>query len=33
LGKRGSKNNTLPTYIWKEKARREEEESKEGRKG
>jgi len=33
LGKKGSKNNTLPTYMWKEKARREGEGSKEGEKG
>jgi len=33
LGKRGGKNDMLPVYIWKEKARREEEGSKEGGKG
>jgi len=32
LGKRGSKNAMLSTYIWKEKARREKEGSKEGGK-
>jgi len=32
LGKRRSKNDMLPTYMWKEKARREEEGSKEDRK-
>jgi len=32
LGKRGSKNDTLPTYIWKKKARREGERSKENGK-
>jgi len=33
LEKRGGKNDMLPTYIWEEKARREGEGSKEGRKG
>jgi len=33
LGKRGSKNDMLPAYMWKEKARGEGEESKEGGKG
>jgi len=32
LGKRGGKNDTLPAYMWEEKARREEEGSKKGRK-
>ena len=33
LGKRGSENDTLPTYIWKKKAKRKGEESKKNRKG
>jgi len=33
LGKGGSKNDTLPTYMWKEKVKREGEGSKEDRKG
>jgi len=33
LGKEGSKNDTLPAYMWKEKARREEKGSKEDEKG
>jgi len=32
LGKRRSKNNILPAYMWKEKARGEGEGSKKGRK-
>jgi len=32
LGKRGSKNDMLSTYMWKKKARREEEGSKESGK-
>jgi len=31
LGERGSENDTLPTYMWKEKARREEKGSEESR--
>jgi len=33
LGERRSENNTLPTYIWKKKARSEGEESKKDGKG
>ena len=33
LGKRGSENDTLPTYIWKKKAKRKGEESKKNGKG
>jgi len=32
LEERGSENDTLPTYMWKKKARRKEEESKKNRK-
>jgi len=32
LGKERGKDDVLPTYMWKKKARREEEESKEDRK-
>jgi len=32
LGKRESKNDMLSTYIWKEKAKKEKEESKEDEK-